>query len=1044
LKFLKAFPAARLSPVVLLLLVATVVAAATVSGSTTEKVWNENVRGTLRGFRRGVGPATIRPQAAGRESLRRAAPPVARAFDPTIVDPIFFIPPTYGSGGAGARTVAIEDFNGDGKFDLAVTNHCADAGCTSGSVGILLGNGDGTYQPAVAYSSAGYFTQTVAAADLNGDGKLDLALANQCNDSGCTNGSVTVLLGNGDGTFQAAVAYPSGGDATFVEAGDLNADGKIDLVVANYETNNVGVLLGNGNGSFQPVVEYASGGDQASSVTLADLNGDGRLDLAVTNYLSGNVSILLGHGNGTFQPAVSYSSGAALASAVLVGDFNHDNLLDLAVANVCNDINNCTNGVAGVLLGNGNGTFSPAVGYSIGSSSYSVTVADLNGDGNPDLAVSATGLTLLLGVGDGTFRPGPSYDTGGSGSFFAITGDVNGDGKKDLVLSNDCASDCSSGSVVALIGNGNGTFRAPANFPSNGATTLASTAADFNHDGLPDLALAGRCTNPNCTGASQDSVLVLLNAADGTFEPGTSYNSGGNVPGSVATGDFNGDGKQDIVVSNQCVSLQDCSRGDLGVLLGNGDGTFQSVATYPIAGNSPAALAVGDFNGDGKLDVAVVSQHNCCLDGSIGSVNILLGNGYGSFGPSTSYSTGDPDSSAVVVGDFNGDGKLDVAVANANCVLPNPFDVPVCTTGSVGVLLGNGDGSFQAAVRYSTIDAFAFTLTTGDFNGDGKLDLAVGNTNCEDFSGPCGTDGSVAILLGKGDGAFGAAVTYSSGDDTWPPPASAAADSNAISASDLNGDGKLDLVLSDRSVLLGNGDGTFQAAQSYKATGSAGISEVVADLNGDGKPDLVVADSFGVTALLNISSGFQQTTSITLSSSRNPADFHHRVTFTATVTSKSQGAPSGTITFSDNGHALASVSINGGKARFSTSSLDAGVHLITASYSGDESFLPSTSPELDQTIRADTRTRLTSSHNPSRRGQAVTFTAAVVACSGETPTGKVTFRNSFTVLATVELSGGQAALTTSRLRKGWYLIRADYGGSTTDHRSFAILAQRVK
>ena len=243
---------------------------------------------------------------------------------------------------------------------------------------------------------------------------------------------------------------------------------------------------------------------------------------------------------------------------------------------------------------------------------------------------------------------------------------------------------------------------------------------------------------------------------------------------------------------------------------------------------------------------------------------------------------------------------------------------------------------------------------------------------------------------------------------------------------------------------LGNGDGTVQAAQSYKATGSAGISEVVADLNGDGKPDLVVADSFGVTALLNISSGFQQTTSTTLSSSRNPVDFHHRVTFTATVTSKSQGAPGRTITFSDNGHALASVSINGGKARFSTSSLDAGVHLITASYSGDESFLPSTSPELDQTIRADTRTRLTSSHNPSRRGQAVTFTAVVVACSGETPTGKVTFRNSFTVLATVELSGGQAALTTSRLRKGWHLIRAEYGGSTTDHRSFAILAQRVK
>ena len=736
---------------------------------------NDNVRGSGHGYRRapfvpnGRGIANrgasasgqiLKPDAPTSPRGSRLAASSLRAFGASgIANPIFFVPPTYDTGGLGARTIAIEDFNRDNKPDLAITNHCFDSNCTTGSVGILLGNGDGTYQPPVSYNSGGYFTQSVTVGDFNGDGKPDLALANQCSDLGCSNGSVTILLGNGDGSFRAAVSYGAGGDATFTAAGDLNGDGKLDLAVANYEINNVGILLGRGDGTFQPVVTYASGGDSASSVALADLNGDGRLDLAVTNYVSGNVAVLVGNGNGTFQPAVSYPTEGALASMVVVSDFNHDTRPDLAVADVCNDLNNCVNGVVAVLLGNGDRTLRTAVNYfSPSQNSYSLTVADFNRDGDPDLAVSneSAGATLMLGAGDGTFQVANSFESEGSFSFFAAAGDINGDGNADLVVSNDCliAQDCSASSVIALLGSGDGNFRSPTSFSSHGGALLAATAADFNGDGKPDLILA--CGGLACT---SNTVDVLLSRANGAYQPPASYDSGGNTPVSLAVGDFNGDGKPDIVVANSYASVSDCTHGVLGVLKGNGQGTFQPPAIFSVPGNSPRQVAAGDFNGDGKLDLAVVSQPNCCLDGSPGAVNILLGNGDGSFLAAVSYSSGDPFALAVAIADLDGDGKLDLAVANGNCS-SDEFSTS-CATGSVAVLRGNGDGSFQAAVRYSSIDAWAFSVVAADFNGDGKLDLAVGNNNCEAFE-PC-SDGSIAVLLGNGDGTFQAGTTYPRG-----------------------------------------------------------------------------------------------------------------------------------------------------------------------------------------------------------------------------------------------------------------------------------------
>ena len=311
---------------------------------------------------------------------------------------------TYSSGGYAPVSVAVADVNGDGKPDIVVVNACADINCTigRGSLGVLLGNGDGTFQTVVNFDSGGNQAYTVAVTDVNGDGKPDIVVANRCMDSKCsTNGSVGVLLGNGDGTFQTAVTYSSGGYQTAsVAVADVNGDGKPDLLVANScvdstcATNGtVGVLLGNGDGTFQPVVTFDSGGLEAESVAVADINGDGKPDIVVANEASNNVGVLLGNGDGTLQTALTYATLGRLVVAVAVADVNGDGEPDIVVANQCGNNTTCNTGAedgsVGVLLGNGDGTFRPVVNFDSGGyASTSVAVADVNGDGKPDILVT--------------------------------------------------------------------------------------------------------------------------------------------------------------------------------------------------------------------------------------------------------------------------------------------------------------------------------------------------------------------------------------------------------------------------------------------------------------------------------------------------------------------------------------------------------------------------------------------------------------------------------------------------------------------------------
>jgi Bacterial Ig-like domain (group 3)/FG-GAP-like repeat/Domain of unknown function DUF11 len=454
-----------------------------------------------------------------------------------------------------------------------------------------------------------------------------------------------------------------------------------------------------------------------------------------------------------------------------------------------------------------------------------------------------------------------------------------------------------------------------------------------------------------------------------------------------ATGDFNHDGKIDLAVPNGSGST-------VSVLLGNGDGTFQAPLIYNTDTNGSAyALAVGDFNADGNPDLVVTN-----IGTGSATISVLLGNGDGTFQLQVPYVVGNHPSE-VVVGDFNGDGDADVAVANRD-------------DNTLSVLLGNGDGTFQTQVTYAVGNSPA-ALVAADLNGDGNVDLVVAN----------GSDNTLSVLLGNGDGTFQAQATYAVGNS----PA-------ALVAADLNGDGNVDLVAANGSdntlsVLLGNGDGTFQAQATY-AVGNSPAALVTADLNGDGNPDLVATNEGDntVSVLLGKGDGTLQP---------------------ATAFSVGAGA-AGLATGDFNGDGLADVASVGNTVPSSATVLlsehtinatatgvslsTPGTHEVLASYPGDSDHGASQSAPIAVAGPALTATTtvLSASPNPASAGQSVTFTATVSPTPTGTSTGTVSFYDGATLLGTVTLnSAGVATLSTSSLMSGANSITAAYSGNAT-------------
>lgn len=417
-------------------------------------------------------------------------------------------------------------------------------------------------------TSASPYSTTVA--DLNGDGKLDLAVASSGSDS------FSVLLGNGDGTFRNHMDYFPGSSPYFVAIGDFNGDGLLDAVCPDPEANSVSILLGVGKGVFTTYHSYASKG-YGFNMAVANLNGDANLDLALVGLDSSTVSVLPGNGNGTFQKQIN-SGAAPDSTSVAAADFNGDGIADLAVAD------NTPLGLETqvyVLIGNGDGTYQAPVGYPVSTRSFSLAVADFNNDGKPDLAAAiggfgfgGAGISVMLGNGDGTFQHGVIYSTGGFPLSVAVA-DLNGDGKQDLAAANSNPGQA----AAVLLGNGDGTFQRPITYATN-ATDNTVAIGDLNGDGVPDLAVGGT----NFVGTTfLGFISVFLGNGDGTFRAPLNYGeSVGGGDRAIAIADLNNDGSLDMAATENL--------GPGAAILLN----TPAVAFYPSSLTFPATLATSE------------------------------------------------------------------------------------------------------------------------------------------------------------------------------------------------------------------------------------------------------------------------------------------------------------------------------------------------------------------------------------------------------------------------------------------------------------------
>jgi hypothetical protein len=625
--------------------------------------------------------------------------------------------------------------------------------------------------------------------------------------------SLTVSMNVGTAEIYPSITSltASGGPGNYTLSGEVVAFGRqaingvIDLLNISANNSRIGATSLFGPGfQFAPPTSNNTG-VLPTSVTVADFNGDGFPDLVTADLSDDTISVLLGNGDGSFRPALKFQTGRS-PEAVGASDFNGDGILDLAVANT-------QDSTVSILLGNGDGTFRAQRPLAGGNAPVSIVIGDFNADGIADLATADTNdsdVSVLLGNGDGTFQTRMTFAAGNNPQHL-IAADLNSDGVVDLAVVN-----TRDDTVSILLGNGDGTFRSQLTF-STGAGPYSIAVGDFNRDGLADLAVCNRYSG---------TVSLLIGNGDGTFHPGSSIQTG-RSPMSLAVGDFDGNGLLDLVVTN----LFDL---DISVLRGNGDGTFRSNVTYATA-QFPLSIAVGDFNGDGIPDVAAADS---------GSVEVRLGQQVASF---------------VIDG---------VAV-------PGHGDVSV---------LANYPGDNLRETSQSLPVTLAATPAAS----------------------------SVVLTSAPNPARFGSAVTLSA----------------VITGVDgINPTGKV--VFKEGSMIIGTASISGATATITTTTLATGVHSIVASYLGDDN----YTGSTSRPYMQTINQG--EAAIMTIASSINPSAFGTNVVFTATL---NPGA-TGTVTFSDGTSILGVANITtSGTASISLNTLWAGSHNITATYSGDTKY----------------------------------------------------------------------------------------------------------
>jgi hypothetical protein len=861
---------------------------------------------------------------------------------------------TFAGGSTSSNFPAVlGDFTGSGKkVDVATVVATTGVGY---QISVALSNGDGTFTiKSTTTTSTDPNPDPIWVGDMNGDGKDDILMGHQA--TATTAASVDVWLSNGDGTFtlkgNTAVTTIVNDAIVWATVADVNGDKKVDFVVADAAGPNgsIWTLLGNGDGTFGAPTAVAFTGQLSlnNPVVFADFNGDGILDFAGASASNNQIEVYLAN-----NPAPGYQAPVPLTTPD--GVYDSCFLTGGKLATSTDLVSaNCTDNTVTVYVNTGTGgAFNQGVYYPSASALLTpaqpgaVAIADVNGDGKNDILVTdekGSDVLFLQGNGDGTVDdPTVGYAVGGSPQTPAVAADFNGDGKADVIVLDGNLN------FAYLQGYGDGSFRSAVNYYAQpvlaGTGQLFSVgiaSGDFNGDGIPDFVIGN-----GQTGIEVAGITVFLSNPDGSLQPGVRYGSA-TAPNYefqyVAVGDFNGDGKLDIAAT-------DGLSGGVQIFTGKGDGTFTAGATFATETTGTyktLGLVAGDFNGDGHPDLAVVNSTGTSTD-----VGILLNDaqGHGSFTLKSNSVLSTPLSTSaqeITAADVNGDKKLDVVV---------PLSAtPASASGAVAVLLGNGDGTLQAENDASLggcikgqLCQFPIEAAVADVNGDGKPDLVV-TINDQTI-----TQG-IVVALGKGDGTFLSPVLFPSSLNQ----SSGAPDPIGVKIVDLNRDGHPDVVCTNSkfgtvSVLYGKGDGTFYDPIEF-AAGRLPYDLAIADVNADGTLDVVAsgnADDFsGVTVLLNTSAD----SILVPTSSPNPSEVGTSVTFSTTVTgSKVRGAPAltGSVTFLDGTTSLGSAPVNSsGQASLTlTKGLTVGSHSITAQYS-DPHYLTVTSSALTQVVTA--------------------------------------------------------------------------------------------